>query len=191
MGTFWKSHASDVYRLCYDRSFTNLFLGREVPIDAHYHAATRREGARLEIFCYSAVAIVEDGKRYAPQSKSSRLAIQEISEAGLDRAELKRRSIEERLAVHGVQFIHLWEARRDQVKEAYRDAFEVLLARLCDNMGAYTGFIFESDAKQEQVGNQIRPHEHVIVPQVVQQPQAQIIVPQQVPPEPPKPAGSS
>lgn len=192
MGTFWKSHASDVYRLCYTRSFTNLFLGREVPVDARYVPQTEQERARLEILCYSDVKIADPGgRRYSAERASSRLPIQEMREASADSAALKRESIEQRLKVYGVQFVHLWEASRDQVNQSYRDAFEVLLAELCDQMGAYTGFVFESDAKQEEVMRQIRPKGRVIVAQVAPQASAQVIVPNQSVPQSQKPAGSS
>lgn len=189
MGTFWKAHASDVYRLCYDRLITNYFGAREVPVDARYVPHTEKERARLEILCYSDVKIADPGgRRYSAARASSRLPIQEMREASADSAALKRESIEARLIVHGVQFVDLWKANRDQVNQSYRDAFEVLLAELCDQMGAYTGFVFESDAKQEEVMTLIRPKERVIVPQVVQPAPAVV---QHAPPQPQKPAGSS
>lgn len=189
MGTFWKSHASDVYRLCYGRSLTNFFLGREVPVDARYVPHSEKERARLEILCYSEVKIADPGeRRYSAKSASSRLPIQEMMEASGDGAAFKRESIEARLRVHGVQFAHLWEANRDQVNAAYADAFQKLLAELCEQMGAYTGFAFESNKKQEEVMALIRPIERVIVPQVVQ---PVPVVVQQAPSQSPNPAGSS
>ncbi len=188
MGTFWKAHASDVYRLCYGRSLTNFFLGREVPVDARYVPHSEKERARLEILCYSDVNIADPGVRYSAARASSRLPIQEMQEASANSAALKRESIEARLKVHGVQFVHLWEANRDQVNAAYADAFQMLLAELCDQMGAYTGFVFESDKKQEEVMRVIRPIERVVVPQIVQ-PVPGIV--QHAPSQQQKPQGSS
>lgn len=194
MGTFWRPFASDTYRLCYDRSLTNFFRGREVPVDARYVPHTEKERARLEIFCYSVVKIADPGeKRYSAASASSRLPIQEMKDVSANSAALKRESIEERLGAYGVQFAHLWGANREKVNRSYVDAFEVLLAELCDRMGVYTGFIFESDAKQEQVMKLINPIERVIAAQVVSPPQAVITAPApaQSSPQPQKPTGSS